>query len=229
MKRTVVLLLALAGIALKTNAQDPKFYLKGGFNLANVSYNKDGDINDANSLPSFHAGVMADLPILPVLSIQPGIQYSGKGSKVVWNPSNSVYYESKFNPGYIEVPVNLVVNLPLMDKESKIFFGAGGYAAMGITGKRKLYTKILGVENRSENKITFSNDDPTTGNEEDAAYGKLKRFDYGLNATAGFAFHNLLLSVNYGLGLAKLSSGTDNGADDSNKHRVLSFSLGISL
>lgn len=228
MKKTVILLLTLAAVALKTNAQDPKFYLKGGFNLANVSYNKSGEVNDANSLPSFHAGLMADLPILPILSVQPGIQFSGKGSKVKW-AQGSYSAESKFNPGYVEVPVNLVVNLPLIDQESKVFFGAGGYAAMGVTGKRKINVNALGIQYSQENKIKFSNDDPTTGNEEDAGYGKLKRFDYGLNATAGFAFHNLLISVNYSLGLAKIYSGTDNGADDKSKNRVLSLSLGVSL
>ena len=44
MKKSIVLLLALAAVALKTNAQDPKFYLKGGLNLSNVSYNKDGNV-----------------------------------------------------------------------------------------------------------------------------------------------------------------------------------------
>ncbi|MFT4022382.1 MAG: outer membrane beta-barrel protein [Flavihumibacter sp.] len=228
MKKTVILLLALAAAALKTNAQDPKFYLKAGFNLANVSYNKDGEVNNANALPSFHAGFMADLPILPVLSIQPGIQFSGKGSKLKW-ASGSYSAESKFNPGYVEVPVNVVVNLPLIDKESKVFFGAGGYAAMGVSGKRSIEVNALGVLYKREDKIKFSNDDPTTGNEEDAGYGKLKRFDYGLNATAGFAFHNLLIAVNYGLGLAKIYSGTENGADDKSKNRVLSLSVGVSL
>jgi len=228
MKKSIVLLLALAAVALKTNAQDPKFYLKGGLNLSNVSYNKDGNVNDANTLPGFHAGFMADLPILPVLSIQPGIQFATKGAKVEWS-EGAYYAKSKFNPGYVEVPVNLVVNLPLIDKESKIFFGAGGYAAMGVSGKRSFDGNFSGFVVHQENKIKFSNDDPTTSNEEDAGYGKLKRFDYGVTATAGFAFHNLLLSVNYGLGLAKIYSGTDNGTDDKSKNRVLSLSLGVSL
>jgi len=36
-----------------------------------------------------------------------------------------------------------------------------------------------------------------------------------------------VLGVGYGLGLAKLQSGTDNGANDNNKHRVWSFSAGF--
>ena len=59
--------------------------------------------------------------------------------------------------------------------------------------------------------------------------GILKRFDYGFNGTAGFEGKNVLFSVNYGLGLAKLQSGENSSTDDKNKHRVLSFTVGFSL
>jgi hypothetical protein len=38
-----------------------------------------------------------------------------------------------------------------------------------------------------------------------------------------------VLGVIYGLGLAKLQSGSNSAEDDSNKHRVLSFSIGFKL
>ena len=60
-----------------------------------------------------------------------------------------------------------------------------------------------------ENNIEWSNDDPTTSNEEEGAgFGIMKRFDYGLNGILGVETANLVLSANYGLGLAKLQSGT---------------------
>lgn len=231
MKKTAIFLIAIFGLAANVKAQTSKFYLKGGFNLANISYQKDGTIDDARSLPSFHAGLMADLPIAGfLLSLQPGIQFSGKGAKFeAGNSNDATYFRSTTNPYYVEVPLNLVVNLPLIDKESKIFLGAGGYAGVGVAGKNKVDGKVFGVGFESEDKIDWSNDDPTTGPEEGAGIGKMKRFDYGLNATAGFAFHNLLLSVNYSHGLAKINSGSDDNADDKNKNRVLSLSVGISL
>lgn len=227
----MILMMAIGAIAYQTEAQDNKVYLKGGFNLANVSVSDNGAIEDANSLASFHAGLMADLPIgQGLLSFQPGILYTGKGAK--WQSGSETsnnYIKATTNPYYIEIPANLVVNIPLSDKESKFFIGAGPYAAIGIAGKNKTEGKFIGVAFKSEEKIEFTNDDPTTSEEEGAGLGRMKRFDYGLNGTAGFAFKNVLVSVNYGYGLAKLNSGSDNSTNDKNKHRVLSVSLGISL
>ena len=82
----------------------------------------------------------------------------------------------------------------------------------------------------SEKAIEFSSDDPSTFDyEEGAGYGIIKRFDYGLNGIAGIETKNIVLSINYGLGLAKLQSGSNSSADDKNKHRVLSFTVGIKL
>jgi hypothetical protein len=65
--------------------------------------------------------------------------------------------------------------------------------------------------------------------EEGAGFGIMKRFDYGLNGIVGIEFTKAVLSVNYGYGLAKLQSGSNSSADDENKHRVVSFILGIKL
>lgn len=230
--KKMALVMAFGVIAATVNAQDNKLYLKGGYNLANVSVDGDGAVDDARSLSSFHAGLMVDLPIgAGLLSLQPGIQYTGKGTKVQnGKPADASYFRATTNPKYIEVPVNLVLNLPLADKESKFFVGAGPYAAMGIAGKNKVEGKVFGVGFSSEEKIEFSNDDPTTtGTEEGAGIGYMKRFDFGVNGTAGFAFKNMLLSINYGHGLTKLNSGADNDEDDKFKNRVWSISLGVSL
>jgi hypothetical protein len=230
--KKLMLMLAVGAIATSSNAQDNKLYLKGGYNLANVSVTGDGAVDDARALSSFHAGLMVDLPIgAGFLSLQPGILYTGKGTKVEnGKNTDASYFKSTTNPQYIEIPMNLVVNLPLADKESKFFVGAGPYAAMGIGGKNKVEGKIFGVGFKSEDKIEFSNDDPTTtGTEEGAGIGYMKRFDFGVNGTAGFAFKNVLLSINYGHGLTKLNSGADNEENDKFKNRVWSLSLGISL
>ena len=65
--------------------------------------------------------------------------------------------------------------------------------------------------------------------EEGAGIGIMKRFYYGVNGTIGIEASKLVLSANYGWGLAKLQSGSGSGDDNSNKHRVLSFSLGFKL
>lgn len=212
-------------------AQKSSVFIKGGFNLANVSIKDDGSVDEAKALPSFHVGLQGDVPVIPeLLSIQPGLFLTGKGAKTQWgNTTDANYYRATSNPLYIELPVNVVVKVPLGDKDSKFFVGAGPYAAMGIAGKNKAEGKVFGVPFNSEENIEFSNDDPTTSGEEGAGFGIMRRFDYGLNGTIGFEGKQALFSVNYGLGLAKLQSGTNNNADNNNKHRVLSFTIGFRL
>jgi hypothetical protein len=229
MKKVSLLFILLSGFLLNSSAQKSSAILRAGVNLANVSINKDGNTDEANSLTSFQAGILGDLPLTSFLYVQPGILFTGKGSKTqIGQPSDANYSRSEVNPYYIEIPVNVVLKAPL-NKDSKFFAGAGPYVAMGVAGKRKLNYKIAGVSFSRTDDIQFSNDDPTTAGEEGAGFGILKRFDYGLNGTVGIEGKSVSISANYGLGLAKLQSGTTNGEDNNNKHRVLSFTIGFRL
>ncbi|MGN6420526.1 MAG: porin family protein [Pseudobacter sp.] len=228
--KPLIMIVAACSLSMATMAQQSKVFIKGGLNLANISNSSDGDVDDAKTLASWHVGVMADLPIGQFFAIQPGLLFTGKGSKIQnGNSSDNNYYKATTNPMYIELPVNAVFKIPL-ETNSQLFVGAGPYIAMGVAGKRKIEGKILGVEYSRKDNIEFSNDDPTTLNEEEGVgLGIMRRFDAGLNATAGLIINKFLVQVNYGHGLTKLQSGADNGEDNKNKHRVLSLSVGIGL
>jgi hypothetical protein len=130
---------------------------------------------------------------------------------------------------YIELPLNLVVKVPL-DKSTGLFFNAGPYVAIGVGGKSKTTSQFGPLYSSSTRSIQFSNDDPFTSQQDDAAYNKLKRFDFGMNLGGGFQFSHLLLKVNYGLGFAKINSTeSNNTVNDKNKYRTVSFSLGFPL
>jgi hypothetical protein len=224
-------LLAISCASITSWAQSGSAWLKGGVNFANVSYNSSGEVDDANMLTSFHVGIMGDVPVAKIFAIQPGLLFTGKGAKIESGSTNSLnYYKATTNPLYIEIPVNAVFKLPLASDESSFYFGAGPYIAMGVGGKRKIEGKTAGVAFSSKESIEFSNDDPTTfNNDEGAGLGVIKRFDYGLNGTAGFLLKSAMISVNYGYGLAKLQSGSNSSEDNKNKHRVLSISVGFRL
>lgn len=228
--KTVIITLAAIVITASSYAQSSNAFIKGGFNMANVSITNDGRIDDAKSLASFNVGIMGDVPIGGFLALQPGIMFTGKGTKTqAGQPSDATYYRATSNPYYIELPLNLVVKLPLASKSSSLFFGAGPYAAIGVAGKNKTSGKLYGVSFNSSGNIQFSNDDPTTFNEQEGAgFGIMRRFDFGLNGTAGLELNGLLLSVNYGYGLTKINS-TESNNNDINKHRVLSFNVGFKL
>ena len=230
MKTRILFIVLLSVISFThVNAQ---LILKGGANLANVTITNDGDIDENKMLTSFQAGLTGDVKITSFFYFQPGVFFTGKGSKTEsGDPNGNTWYKATSNPFYAEVPLNFVFKFGLDEKnENKFYLGAGPYLAMGVAGKNKVNGKLLGTSFSSEEPIEWSNDDPSTLDyEEGAGYGILKRFDYGLNGLAGFEFDKVVLGVNYGLGLAKLQSGSNSSADDKNKHRVFSITIGVKL
>jgi len=216
-------------ILSRTNAQKSSIILRGGLNLANVTISENGRVDDAKNLASFQAGFIGDVSLGQFIALQPGLLVSGKGSKTQSGETTDAnYFKATTNPIYLEVPLNLVFKFGA-NGGPNFFAGAGPYLAIGIAGKNKTEGKFFGTSFRSEDDIIWSDDDPTTLNyEEGAGFGIMKRFDYGLNGTAGIDLKKAVISVNYGLGLAKLQSGSNN-EDDNNKHRVLSFTIGFKL
>jgi Outer membrane protein beta-barrel domain len=216
-------------ISYGQSSPKPSVYLKGGLNLSNITINKNGDLDDNKTLPSFQVGLQGDLPIGPFFAIQPGVFFTGKGAKLEsGNTSGNNWYRSTTRPYYIEIPVNAVIKLPL-GGQSSFFFGAGPYLGIGVGGKNRLEGQVAGVSFSRTQSLKFSNDDPFTSTEEGSGYNIMRRFDYGLNGTIGVQSKYAVFSVNYGLGLAKLQSGTTSSDDELNKYRVLSFTVGFRL
>jgi len=207
-------------------------YVQGGLNLANISTTSSGQTEDNKTLTTFNAGILSRFGLSHMIDLESGILLSGKGSKAetfFTGSTDDNYIKTKFNPLYIEVPLNLVVKVPL-EKTTNVFFYGGPYAAVGIAGKSKTESSIFGLKGTSESDVKFSNDDPSTSQQEDAAYDKLKRFDFGLNVGAGLDLKKVLIKFNYGYGLTKINSTqSNNSADDKNKYRIASVSLGIPL
>ncbi len=224
MKTKIFGVLLLSFITFSAQSQ----ILRAGVNLANVSITNDGDIDENKTLTSFQVGFIGNIKILPFLYFQPGVLFTGKGSKTQDGATTDpTYYRATTNPLYVEIPANIVFKTP---GPIKFFAGAGPYIAIGVAGKNRVDGKFANIAFSSERNIEFSDDDPSTLDyEEGAGFGIIKRFDYGLGATAGVETKNIVLSLNYGLGLAKLQSGTNSSADDNNKHRVLSLTVGIKL
>jgi len=229
LKKIILCSLVFLLFVVIVHAQKSPAILKAGVNLANVSVTDNGAVDDAKNLTSFQLGIIGDFNMTPFLAVQPGLLFTGKGTKIQsGNQGDANYFRATTNPYYLEIPMNLVFKTPT--GPTKFFAGAGPYLAIGIAGKNKVNGSLLGTAFSSEEKIKWSDDDPTTVDyEEGAGFGILKRFDYGLNGTLGIETSNIVLSANYGLGLAKLRSGSGTGDDDNNKHRVLSFTLGFRL
>jgi hypothetical protein len=224
MKTKLLILLVSTALGFNTSAQ----ILKVGVNVANVTTTNDGDIDEANALTSFQVGLLLNLKFLPFTTFQPGIIFTGKGTKTqAGQTSDPTYFRATSNPYYVEIPANFIFKTP---GPVKIFFGGGPYIAMGVAGRNKTEGKILGVPFSSDKDIQWSDDDPTTLNyEEGSGFGIMKKYDYGVNGIAGIETKKVILSAGYGYGLVKLQSGSGDSEDDRNRHRVITFAVGIKL
>ncbi|MFV0606429.1 MAG: outer membrane beta-barrel protein [Niabella sp.] len=202
------------------NAQT-KVGFKGGYNLAKITYNNNGDVTDKAGLSTFNAGLAVDATIADIFSIRTGLELQGKGSKYTATSSLGTY-EHTVNPLYIELPLNFTVNIP-MGGNSKIFVGAGPYAAVGITGKDK-WTATTGVsETKGERTIDWGNDNPVSGDNGDQ--GDFKRFDAGANVIGGIDLGKFAVQAQYGIGLLNNLPGGENSTDNrNNQHRVFGIS-----
>ena len=212
--------------------QAQKIYIQGGVNLANIT--KDLSENN-NMLTTFNAGILARVKIAGIVGFETGLLLTGHGSKaetIFFTNGNDqiTKIKSTFNPVYLELPLNLIIKIGVCGGPS-FFINAGPYVAMGAGGKAKVETSggIAGTI-KSESKIEFAHDNPIIFEQDDAAYNKLKRFDYGVNLGGGMNFKKIILKANYGFGLANINSTQSIfNADNKNKYRTISFSVGIPL
>jgi hypothetical protein len=229
--KKLIAALCLTATVMCTKAQ---VYVQGGLSIANITNTKSGQTEKNNFLPTFNIGLMSRFGISNTFDLESGVLFTGKGSKAetyFTSATDDNYVKTKFNPLYIEIPLNAVVKIPLdVKSKSNIFLNAGPYIAIGIAGKSKVDQKVFGLTSSSSTNIKFSNDDPFTSKQDDAAYDKLKRFDYGVNLGGGIDFGRFMLKANYGIGMAKINSTqSDNTVDDKNKYRTFSISAGIPL
>ncbi|GAA4456827.1 hypothetical protein GCM10023092_22670 [Rurimicrobium arvi] len=204
-----------------------KFGVKAGLNVANITIDNSGQVQNKQAIASFNAGVYGDLALLPILSIQPGLSVSGKGSKFVLGEEGSNNYTRvSTRPVYVELPVNLLLKLPLI-KRVKLFFGAGPYFAMGVGGRNKVDGKALGQTFSSTSKIKYSSN--STQHSATTYEGNFKLFDAGFNILGGIEISRLTLNAGYGYGVVNTKPGTENGVNNKYQNRVVTIQLGLLL
>lgn len=219
----------LLSVLYSNNAQS-QTYVQGGLNFANITKTNNGQTEKNNTLTTFNVGLANRFGLSKIVDLELALLLAGKGSKAeTYFNGGTDYVKSRFNPLYIEMPLNVVVKTPLSTSVGA-FLHAGPYVAVGVGGKSETESKLGPLTSNTSSNIQFSNDNPFTSSQEDAAYNKLKRFDYGLNVGGGLDFKKVMVKLNYGLGLTKINSTeSNNTANDKNKYRTFSISLGFKL
>ena len=95
MKKLSLIALAVV-VCTSVMAQPPKFGLKAGLNLSNIT-NTEGDLK-----PGAHFGGFAHIHVTPAFSLQPEVYYSNQGAKYG--------SDSKTILNYVNIPVLLQYN-----------------------------------------------------------------------------------------------------------------------
>lgn len=211
-------IIAIVLFSTLASSAQVRFGIKGGLNLADMKYEPKDQTDgtpDANSLSSFNAGVIVDIPLVAGLAIQPGLMVEGKGSKVEYSGSIGSFTQ-KTNPIYLELPVNVLFK-PTIGANTKLYFGLGPYVAMGIAGKTSSNAQASIGSYYSDHDLSFGD-----GSDDD-----LKQTDVGGNLLAGFEFSNgLLVGAQYGMSFTNNAPNGNDNAPKILRNKVLSFSVG---
>lgn len=203
----VLFVLLLVVISAQTYAQ--KFGIQAGLNLSNQVWKDDDDTysDDFKMLPGFNAGITLEMGFSDLIGLEVGLLADNKGFKME-ESFDGEEVSMKASLLYLDVPVLIKVGPSFGD--AKVFAAVGPYFGFGLAGKYKME----GFGEEEEDDVTWGND------EED----DFKRLDYGAKFGIGAEVMNFTVGAYYSLGLANLSTFTDDGAKMSN--RVISISVG---
>jgi hypothetical protein len=176
--------------------------IKGGFNFSNLYVN---DVNDENARVGFHAGVYGQLFASDAFAIQPEVNYSTKGTRVV-RTFSIIDQETKFNLNYIDIPVLAVFKL--------------GRAAEIHAGPYWSYLLGANIDQTGD----LSNDFTTVDRK------NFDNWDYGLVGGIGFNMGGIQLGARYNYGLNEIakSSGAKSFLGNS-KNQVAQLYLAFRL
>jgi opacity protein-like surface antigen len=199
MKKITLSIIAVLAFGF-TNAQETKFGVKGGLNIANFG----GDAEDTKSLIGFHVGGFAEFKLSEKFAIQPELLYSAQGAKIEESFEDESF-ESKLSLGYLNIPVM-----------------AKFYVAEGFSLEAGPQIGFL-LSAKSKWEETFEGETVSGDTDVKDAY---KSIDFGVNFGAGYNFtENLSAGVRYNLGLSNIAENED-GDDFKLTNNVFSISIG---
>jgi hypothetical protein len=218
MKKLVLSLLTVAGLGFAASAQTNKpvtFGVKAGIAFPNMTISSGSTSVSFDAKTSYYVGGTVEFAVSNVISIQPGLTFINKGTKL--NNSSLGFEEDEFgttdevtlNFKYLELPVNVLANFKL-GSSGKLFVGAGPYFACGLSANTKLGSL--------KEEIKFGETD-----------SEFKRTDFGLNFLAGYQLNNgFNVHAGYGLGLSSIFD-QDISEDITFKNKVFSVGVGFSF
>lgn len=188
-------------------------WLQTGFSYATAEYKyQDHDLLDDETFkPRFQIGALAELPVTPIFSVNPGLILQTKGtyeSYETLDPESKA--GSEINLWYFDIPVLLNLKIPF-DKFG-LFIEMGPYAGIGLSGNAKYYDNI--------NEPFNEKDKFKWGKDED-----LKRMEYGIMGGTGAEINRFKFGLSYTYSMRNVT----NADDYAYKNRVLTLFVSYSV
>ncbi|MGB4705226.1 MAG: porin family protein [Candidatus Saccharicenans sp.] len=150
----------------------------------------------------FTAGIFLAINIGKIITIQPEVLYTMKGSQIE-DPLGE--YTGKLYGDYVEIPLLLKIRIPTPGIQPAIFAGP----SVGFKLKEKL--QINGEDVPLEERLLENN-------------------DYGAIFGAGLDFgRHFMIDVRYSLGLKKVLTAIEEGTQPDVKNGVWSATIGIAF
>lgn len=192
--KSKLIFLMLFGFLIQTSTAQT-FGIKGGLNLASMSFSEDME-NSVKSMLGLHVGPVAEFELQESLSFNTGLLYSVKGAKMEYGSESAT---TSLN--YLEIPLNVAYKFSVGEM-SDFFVQAGPYLGYALSGKTKYGDESEDID-FEENGI--------------------KRMDFGLGVGLGLKLGPIVPSISYQLGLSNLNDDSED--DMTIKNKVLQFSV----
>lgn len=178
MKKIILTVAAVCAFGF-ASAQESKFGIKGGMNLANFS----GDVEDNSTKVGFNVGGFVEIKISEKFSVQPELLFSTQGAQSKYT-EDTIKFKEELNLSYINIPV--MAKFYVADKFS---LEAGPQIGFLVSAKAKA-------------EVT---DGINSSSEEGDVKDGFKSTDFGFNLGTGYDFtDNLSAGVRYNLGLSNI-------------------------
>lgn len=156
---------------------------------------------DTNPKIGFNVGLTADYNFTSSLFLTTGIDLTTKGAKWKFELDIDDMYieegeETSFNvtinPIFLQMPLHIGYKFDIT-QNTKIFFHAGGYAAVGVAGKMSMGGVSFDIWGKES--LIDKND--------------FQRFDYGLGGGFGVEFGKINVGLAYEHGFANINTDVD--------------------
>ena len=174
-----------------------------GYTLFTTDYH-DGDYqNNTGYRSNFAAGLLAEVGV-GHLSIQLAPRYTRKGYSIQQTSYRGIASSSQVRLDYLALPLSIGYTQRKDGQGVQVF--AGAYLGYLLGGHYDAQSTVNGLAVSQSGPVVSEKDTNTSGNAQ-----VVRRLDWGIQAGAGYRYQQLLVQVEYQIGLQNVDPNNSSG------------------